>query len=168
MTTVGVRTDRGVLAVTLSRRSEGWHVEVDGRVHWASLVPVGPRWSLLIGDGISGGAARSYEVTFEDGQVVVNGRPIAARLARPSSRTSAEDQGAGAGAPLPVRTPMPGRVVRVLVKPGDAVSERQSLAIVEAMKMQNELRAPRAGVVAEVRVAEGAAVEARAVLVVLE
>lgn len=168
MTAVGVRTDRGVQAVTLDRHADGWQVEIGGRRHWASLVPVGSRWSLLVGDGGPGGAARSYEVTFEDGVVVVNGRSVAARLARPSSRTSVDDQATGDGAPLLVRTPMPGRVVRILVKPGEAVSERQSLAIVEAMKMQNELKAPRAGIVAEVRVAEGAAVEARAVLLVLE
>ena len=63
---------------------------------------------------------------------------------------------------------MPGRVMRVLVGPGDVVADRQSLVVVEAMKMENELRAPRAGVVAEVRVVEGMPVEARTVLVVLE
>jgi len=62
---------------------------------------------------------------------------------------------------------MPGRVVRVLVAPGDAVEARQAVVVVEAMKMENELRAPRAGIVAEVRVAEGASVEANTVLVVL-
>jgi len=63
--------------------------------------------------------------------------------------------------------PMPGRIVRVLVKPEEAVAARQPLVVVEAMKMENELRAPRAGTVAEVRVAEGASVEANTVLVVL-
>jgi len=56
----------------------------------------------------------------------------------------------------------------VLVAPGDAVAARQPLVIVEAMKMENELRAPRAGTVASVRVSEGQSVEAHAVLVVLE
>jgi biotin carboxyl carrier protein len=63
---------------------------------------------------------------------------------------------------------MPGRVVKVLVKSGDTVAARQPLVIVEAMKMENELRAPRAGTVADVRVSEGQSVEANAVLVVLE
>jgi biotin carboxyl carrier protein len=58
-------------------------------------------------------------------------------------------------------------VVKVLVKPGDRVSARQGLVVVEAMKMENELRAARAGRVAEVRVTEGTLVEARAVLLVL-
>jgi len=55
----------------------------------------------------------------------------------------------------------------VLVKPDEAVAARQPLVVVEAMKMENELRAPRAGIVADVRVAEGASVEANTVLVVL-
>jgi biotin carboxyl carrier protein len=62
---------------------------------------------------------------------------------------------------------MPGRVVKVLVAPGDAVLARQGLVVVEAMKMENELRAPRAGTVAEVRVREGTPVEANVVLVVI-
>jgi biotin carboxyl carrier protein len=62
---------------------------------------------------------------------------------------------------------MPGRVVKVLVAPGDAVAARQGLVVVEAMKMENELRAPRAGRVSEVRVHEGAPVEANTVLIVL-
>jgi biotin carboxyl carrier protein len=62
---------------------------------------------------------------------------------------------------------MPGRVVRVLVAPGDAVTARQGLVVVEAMKMENELRAPRDGTVAEVRTREGAPVDANVVLVVI-
>jgi biotin carboxyl carrier protein len=63
---------------------------------------------------------------------------------------------------------MPGRVLKVLVKVGDLVTARQGLVVVEAMKMENELRAPAAGTVAEIRAVEGALVDANAVLVVLE
>jgi biotin carboxyl carrier protein len=66
-----------------------------------------------------------------------------------------------------ITAPMPGRVVRVLVAVGDRVTARQGLVVVEAMKMENELRSPREGTVTEVRVAGGAAVEAGAVLVVI-
>ena len=62
---------------------------------------------------------------------------------------------------------MPGKVVKVLVAPGDEVVLRQGLVVVEAMKMENELRAGRAGVVREVLVVEGASVEAGAPLVVI-
>jgi biotin carboxyl carrier protein len=64
--------------------------------------------------------------------------------------------------------PMPGRVVRILVKPGDAVVARQGLVVVEAMKMENELGATRPGRVKDVAVTEGASVEAGRLLVVVE
>ena len=67
---------------------------------------------------------------------------------------------AAGGAPVVVRSPIPGRVVKLLVKAGDAVTAGQTLVVLEAMKMENELRAPRAGRVLDVRCAEGAAVEA--------
>ena len=63
---------------------------------------------------------------------------------------------------------MPGRVVKVLVKAGDRVTARQGLVVVEAMKMENELRAPGDAIVRDVRASEGASVEAGTVLVVLE
>jgi biotin carboxyl carrier protein len=63
---------------------------------------------------------------------------------------------------------MPGRVVKVLVAPGDLVEAGQGLVVVEAMKMENELRSPRRGRVSLVSVVEGALVEAHSVLVVVE
>ena len=63
---------------------------------------------------------------------------------------------------------MPGKVVRVLVAKGDAVKKGQGLIVVEAMKMQNELKSPKAGVVAEVKAADGATVAAGEILVVIE
>ncbi len=63
---------------------------------------------------------------------------------------------------------MPGRVVRVLVAAGDAVTARQGLLVVEAMKMENELRAAHAGRVVSVAVTEGQSVDAGAVLAVVE
>jgi biotin carboxyl carrier protein len=63
---------------------------------------------------------------------------------------------------------MPGRVLRVLVGVGDRVTARQPVVVVEAMKMENELRSPRDGVVTEVLVAPGAAVESNAVLMVID
>jgi acetyl/propionyl-CoA carboxylase alpha subunit len=64
--------------------------------------------------------------------------------------------------------PMPGRVVRVLVAAGDPVDVRQPVIVVEAMKMENELRAPRAGHVRQIAVAPGTSVEAGRVLAVIE
>jgi biotin carboxyl carrier protein len=73
-----------------------------------------------------------------------------------------------ASGPVRLAAPMPGRVLRVQVSPGDEVAAGQGLVVVEAMKMENELRATRAGRVLEVVVREGQAVETGALLVVLE
>ena len=86
-------------------------------------------------------------------------RQRAAEAAK-SSKKGGNDKG--------VRAPMPGRVVRVMVKPGDTVERGQALLVLEAMKMENEVKAKDTATVAEVHVAEGATVEANAKLVTLE
>jgi biotin carboxyl carrier protein len=63
---------------------------------------------------------------------------------------------------------MPGKVVRILAAVGQHVQAGQGVVVVEAMKMENELRAPRSGVVKEVSVQEGTSVEAGALLAVVE
>ena len=160
-------------AVDVAADGGVWRVTVDGRVWRASMVRAGDRWSLLVSDPAADplAGARSYDVMFEPAaggtsRVHVNGQVVEAGL-----RTSAQrlrGHGASGGADGRVLAPMPGRVVKVLVAPGTVVEARQGVIVVEAMKMENELRAPRAGVVREVRVAEGASVEAQALLVVIE
>jgi biotin carboxyl carrier protein len=68
----------------------------------------------------------------------------------------------------PVVASMPGRVVRVLVASGDRVTAGQPVVVVEAMKMENEMRSPKDGVVRDVNAQEGAAIEAGAVLMVID
>ncbi len=67
-----------------------------------------------------------------------------------------------------INAPMPGKVVKILVKSGDVVTEGQGLVVVEAMKMENELKSPKAGTVTEVLTKEGTAVENGAPLIVVE
>ena len=84
-------------------------------------------------------------------------------------RASRDRMSAGAaGGPLEIRAIIPGRIVSVAVAPGDKVEAGQNLLAVEAMKMQNELRAPRAGTVTRVTAGIGATVDVGDVLVVLE
>jgi acetyl/propionyl-CoA carboxylase alpha subunit len=70
--------------------------------------------------------------------------------------------------PAPIKAPMPGLIVRVNVKIGDTVEAGQGVVVMEAMKMENELRATSAGTVRSIEVAAGAAVEKGALLVALE
>lgn len=85
------------------------------------------------------------------------------RAIRELSRASA-----GPAGPAPIKAPMPGLIVRINVKPGDAVEAGQGVVVMEAMKMENELRATAAGTVRSVEVVAGQAVEKGALLVALE
>jgi acetyl/propionyl-CoA carboxylase alpha subunit len=75
---------------------------------------------------------------------------------------------AAASGPAPIKAPMPGLIVRINVKPGDVVEAGQGVVVMEAMKMENELRATAGGTVTSVEVVEGQAVEKGALLVALE
>jgi biotin carboxyl carrier protein len=170
---IGARTR----SVRVARTAAGFDVTVDGRERRIDAVPIGrAAWSLLIG-------GRSYDVGVVEARagaltVYVNGRMVPVTVGGPlrgrrreASRgqiPGIDQAGSDPARPLAVTAPMPGRVVKVLVKAGDAVRARQGLVVVEAMKMENELRASRAGIVREVRVAEGAAVEAQTVLLVID
>jgi hypothetical protein len=119
------------------------------------------------------GVAPTYEVLLAPANgtgewlVTLGGR--SAMVAVNGRRTGrATDTARHAHGEQSIVAPMPGRVVRVLVSPGDAVAARQGVIVVEAMKMENELRAPKAGRVKEVSVAAGTSVDAGRVLVIIE
>ena len=90
-------------------------------------------------------------------EAVINGR-----------RLAGDSPGEAAAGASRLTAPMPGKVVRVLVAPGDQVEVHQPLVVVEAMKMENELKAPKAGVVTEVPVTEGMSVESGRLLAAIE
>ena len=167
--------------VEIKRDGTGYQVSVDGRRQTADVTVVGGVWSLILSDAGDDKAdakaapsRRSYEIAIAEkagGELTVhvNGRLVPATVAggRGTWARRGHDAATGAG-PQRVIAPMPGKVVKVLVKPGDTVAAKQGVVVVEAMKMENELRAPKAGTVTEVRVGEGTSVEAGAVLVVME
>jgi biotin carboxyl carrier protein len=114
---------------------------------------------------------RSYEVLIssQPGQttparegpytVTVRGRSHLVQVLDPRRRRRAGALDGGEG-PLEILAPMPGKVVKVLVAEGQQVSSGDGLLVIEAMKMQNEIRASRTGRVEKVHVGEGAGVEA--------
>ncbi len=114
---------------------------------------------------------RSYDARVEEQPaglvVVIDGYRFEIQVLDPRRWSRKSGRGAGDG-PQEVTAPMPGKVVRVLVRVGDAVEAGQGLVVVEAMKMQNELRAARAARVLRVSAVEGATVAAGEVLVTLE
>jgi biotin carboxyl carrier protein len=159
--------------VAVERHGDRWRVVVDGEafdVHAAEVD--GTELSLVIGDGL--GSGRSVPAVVVPGRepgdlgVAVDGRVVPVRVVSPErSRRRREGDGDATG-PQRITAPMPGKVVRVLVAPGDTVAARQGLVVVEAMKMENELKAARPGRVASVSVVEGQSVDAGAVLAVVE
>ena len=162
-------------------------ITVDGRAVEAMATRLGGRWLLLVApaagdaegrpDGSGAAAAtrafRSYDIAIADqgdGQftVLVDGRAVEVSVPQLRRGVGRREESSSAGTgPARIVAPMPGRIVKVLVKPGDEVDARQPLVVIEAMKMENELRSPRQGRVAEVTVVEGALVEAKTVLVVV-
>ena len=149
----------------------GDEVRVGDRVLHARLTDVeGTPVSLLaVGE-------RVYRVIARRGEgrgqytVSIDGRTFAAEALDERARAIRDLSAAGAAAagPAPLVAPMPGLVVRVNVEVGDQVAAGQGLVVMEAMKMENELRSSSAGTVRAVHAAAGAAVNKGAVLVELE
>ena len=109
---------------------------------------------------------RSLEVRVGE-RVQADGRTfhVEVRDPRNTSKTSKHAMGGGR---QNIAAPMPGKVIRVLVAKGDSVETGQGLAVVEAMKMQNEMKSPRPAQVIDVLVKDGDTVTAGQTLVVLE
>lgn len=136
---------------------------IDGETLRADLRHVdGPVLTLLL-DG------HSFEVVAverpEGYEILIGNRLFEVEVERPGRRRG--EGLAGAGGPTPLKTPLTGIVKDVPVKPGEAVTQGQVLVVVESMKMNNEIRAPRDGTVSEVHVSAGERVERNALLVTI-
>src|SRR5258706_10645456 len=107
-------------------------------------------------------------ITAQDGmRLEADGSHFSAEVLDPRNTTRRSRAALGTGRQN-IKSLMPGKVVRVLVREGDVVEPGIGLVVVEAMKMQNEMKASRAGRVVEVRVRDGDTVVAGEALVVLE
>jgi biotin carboxyl carrier protein len=161
-------------SVEVHRHGSGYRVVIDGQVRMVDAVRVkGDTWSLIVRSE-NNLRLRSVEaiVVPQNGNgtvdVYIDGHRITVgQRSGLGRRTRGVGAAHGAG-PQRLTAPMPGKVIRVLVKAGDEVQSRQGMIVVEAMKMENELRATRGGRVREVFVTEGQSVEAGTALVVVE
>jgi biotin carboxyl carrier protein len=151
-------------------RAEGrWLCRLDGRAVEVDAVLARPDvLSLRIGN-------KAYEIKSEqagggkdsDWHVWVGSERFASEVRDPRSLRSrarlADEQG-----PRKLTAPMPGKVVRVLAREGDEVEAGAGVLVVEAMKMQNEIRSPKKGTIQKMHAAEGVAVNAGDVLAIVE
>jgi biotin carboxyl carrier protein len=149
----------------LYRAEGGWSCRLDGRDLEVDAVLARPDvLSLRIGN-------QAYEVKSErvgdDWHLWVGSTRFAAEIRDPRSLRSRHRSGDDHG-PRKITAPMPGKVVRVLVREGDEVKPGAGLAVVEAMKMQNEIKSPKKGRVQKILASEGATVNAGDVLAIVE
>ncbi len=149
----------------LDRMDGRWLCRLDGRTIEADAVMVRPDvLSLRIGD-------RSYEVKIERAegamQISLGGQRFVAEVRDPRSlrgRTRAADE----HGPRKLTASMPGKVVRVLVAEGNEIEAGAGVVVVEAMKMQNEVKSPKKGIIHKILVSEGTTVSAGDVLAIVE
>ena len=161
-----IELDGKLRSVELIPTDQREHWTIDGRALDADAVEVSPGiYSILI-DG------QSFEARVEpkndsEFRVTIAGRQFNAGVR--DSRKWTRDRRAGAEAEGPQRViaPMPGKIVSVLVKAGDVVESGQGIAVVEAMKMQNEIRSPRSGTIDRLLVVAGQTVNAGEVVAVV-
>jgi biotin carboxyl carrier protein len=153
--------------VQVDRTPDGlFQVSVDGQRHTLDVRQTDVGLSLVFEDGRSLEAAATAQAAGEWLVQLPHVDVTAVVDAQRHGRRSAG--GPSAAGVQRVTAPMPGRVLRVLVGVGDQVEHRQGLVVVEAMKMENELGAPKAGRITEITVVEGVSVEAGRLLMVIE
>jgi biotin carboxyl carrier protein len=141
-------------------------VVVDGKQVEADICVLGDGvLSLVIG-------GRQFQCMVQrdaDGDaVIVAGKRVNFSVADPRSLAGQTGAVSGSDGPRAVKASMPGRVVRILAAVGDEVEKDQGLVVIEAMKMQNELKSPKAGRISRIVVAVGDTVAAGAVLIAVE
>jgi len=145
-----------------------YRVKLAGTEYELDVRRVGPTsFSILVGD-----RCFDLDVILDGDDLVVTSRGRATRVtledARRYARRARAEQHAQTAGPAEVKAMMPGRIVNVLVKPGDQVALHQGLVVIEAMKMENELKSPKAGKIVEVRVSAGQTVEKAELLLIIE
>ena len=158
--------------ISIERATDGrYRVVVDGQAHVIDAARVGTYGLSLVFDGT---AAASREIQVSPGStpgemlVSIQGKSVTATLNGRRGAHASADGGTRTRGDQKVVAPMPGRIVRVLVSSGDEVTARQPVVVVEAMKMENELRSPKTGRIKEICVTAGESVEAGRVLAVIE
>jgi biotin carboxyl carrier protein len=152
--------------IELEKAGDGWVCRLDGQsVAIDAVIPRPDVLSLLV-DG------HSYEIkrekTASDLHMWVGSDRFTVELRDPRSLCSRQKSGGDETGPRKILAPMPGRVVRLLVAEKSEVEAGQGIVVVEAMKMQNEIKSPKRGVVQKIAAIPGAAVNPGDVLAIVE
>jgi biotin carboxyl carrier protein len=152
--------------IELERNASGWRVTLDGRTAAVDALEIAPNTISILLDG------QSFEISVTpsaNGKLKLhNGRQeFIAEVIDPRAWTGRRHGSVEAEGRQQIVAPMPGKVVRLLVNAGEHVEAGQGLLVVEAMKMQNEIRSPKSGTVERILAREGQPVNAGEVLCVV-
>ncbi len=157
---IRLRVGEDLLAVALQLTADRLQVEIDGEAFSPEVEPIGPS-SFVLHHGFSD---EPFHCVEDRGTIHLHWRGRVYRLTEETAGGAGGQRAAASG----LEAPMPGRVIAVKVSPGQRVSRGEEVLIVEAMKMENSLRAPRDGTVRSVAVAVGDSVTPGVVLVDLD
>jgi biotin carboxyl carrier protein len=160
------RSGKRTRIVEVEREDGAWRILLDGRPVAADVAEIAPHTLSILLDG------QSFEISVTptaDGQLKLQTgtQEFTAEVIDPRAWSGRRHGGVEAEGRQQIVAPMPGKVVRVLVQAGEHVESAQGLLVVEAMKMQNEIRSPKSGTVERVLVKEGQAVNAGEALCVV-
>lgn len=152
--------------VEIRRSNGGWLCKLDDKEVPLDVVSAGEGVLSLLLEG------KSYEVKRETGptgaHLWVGGNRYAVEVRDPRSLRNRRGLGDSEHGPRKLVAPMPGKIVRILVEEKTSVEAGQGIVVVEAMKMQNEIKSPKKGVIQKINAAVGSSVNAGDLLAIVE
>jgi biotin carboxyl carrier protein len=158
-----ISIDEKMFDVEISEVEGRWRCRLNGRDANVDFVQVNARRASILLNG------KSYEIRREDsGTVSVDDRHYNVSVEDPRSWQGRRRKELLQAGPQRLSSSMPGKVVRVLAREGDAIESGKGIIVVEAMKMQNEIKSVKAGTLRKLLVREGANVNAGEILAIVE
>lgn len=146
----------------LKRSEKSWACRLDGRAIDIDCALIGPDVVSILLNG------KSYQIRREGNQIFVGNHGYEVSVADPRSWRGRTAATAAETGPRKLTASMPGKVVRVLAREGDPLAQDQGVVVIEAMKMQNEIRSPKQGRLQKLLVHEGMNVNAGETLALVE
>jgi len=158
----------GVLhKVELQQDGARWYCKVNDQMHELDVAVTARDVLSIIEDGRQYEVKREYSLSGET-HMILGSERFSAEVRDPRSLRSRRARADAAHGPVKISAPMSGKVVRVIVSEGEEVEAGAGVIVVEAMKMQNEIKSPKKGTVRKLTAQEGATVNAGETLAVVE
>lgn len=157
--------DSKIRQLTVEKNGQNVSASIDGR-QYELTVSEPEKGVFLVKNGNT-----IYEAIVDDGEtsvVQIGTDSIKVKIIDPRQLRGGSGEGGSADGVAEIKTAMPGKVVRILRTLGETIEKGEGVIVVEAMKMQNEMRAPKSGVIKDIKVTEGDTVKAGALLIVIE